>query len=76
VDSVLSEKFTLYKPKKTLKSVKPRKAAGYEGIKSKWIVTFLNNFLATTKLIQFFKQAKVISILNLYQPQRHLQTYY
>jgi hypothetical protein len=56
-------------------SLKPEKAAGFDGIypefikkvgaqTKEWIISFMNDIVATSKILNLFKRAKVISIIK------------
>jgi hypothetical protein len=58
-----------------LMSLKPGKAAGFDGIYPKfirnfgvqtkeWIISFMNDIVSTSKIPYLFKRAKVISIIK------------
>jgi hypothetical protein len=72
VNQTLSSKFSLDELETALMSLKPGKAAGFDGIypenfgaqTKEWIISFMNDIVLTSKIPNLIKRAKVISIIK------------
>jgi hypothetical protein len=75
VNQTLSRNFTLDELEIALMSLKPGKAAGFDGIypefmknfgaqTKEWIISFMNDIVSTSKIPNLFKRAKVIAIIK------------
>jgi hypothetical protein len=71
----LSRHFSLDELETALMSLKPGKAAGFDGIypefiknigaqTKEWIISFMNDIVSTSKIPNLFKRAKVIAIIK------------
>jgi hypothetical protein len=75
VNQTFSRNITLDELETAWMSLKPGKAAGFDGIyhefmknfgaqTKEWIISFMNDFVLTSKIPNLFKRAKVISIIK------------
>jgi hypothetical protein len=84
--SVLSRSFSVEEMQEVGKTVKNRKAAGFDGIYPEfikhlgpidlnWLKSFFNDILSTGKIPPEFKKAKVIAILKSGKPANETSSY-